>query len=179
MTTTKKKTKKKIVKKKGKQGAPTKLNADKKKFLLFLYKEGKTDSQAAKIVGIAESTINNWKRENPKFLESIRESKKTVDEEVEAALLENALGFTYTETKALSVSMGQGLGSEVEIVNHEQFKTGDTRAQMYWLQNRNPERWKNTKAVEVSGKEGKPIEVEHSMATFLDEIDGEGSTLGE
>jgi DNA-binding XRE family transcriptional regulator len=179
MGTTKKKTKKKVIKKKLKQGAPTKLTADKKKFLLFLYKEGKTDKQAAKIVGIAESTINNWKRDNPKFLESIKESKKSIDEEVEAALLDNARGYTYNETKALTVSAGQGLGSDVQIVNYQQFKPGETKAQIYWLQNRNSERWKTMKAVELTGRDGGPVEMEHSMESFMDEIDGESSALGE
>ena len=74
-------------------GRPTKINETLKSWMLYLYQDGKVDHQVAEITGISEATINNWKKEHPEFFESIKDAKASVDDEVEAALLKNCLGY--------------------------------------------------------------------------------------
>lgn len=165
--------------KKRKVGAPTKMTRDLKKFIIYLYKEGKTDSQVAKSVEVCEATINNWKKKYPEFLESIKEAKLTPDEEVERSLFKNALGYDYREQKAMTVSQGKGLPSEIEIVTVTQHKAADTKAQIYWLQNRQPQKWRNLKSVEHSGKDGGVISIEHQVEEVLGLIDGKTAGLNQ
>lgn len=54
-------------------------------------RDGLTDKQIAKNIGIAESTLNEWKKKYSEFSKSLKKGKEVVDFEVENALLKNAL----------------------------------------------------------------------------------------
>ena len=62
-------------------------------------RDGLTDKQIAKNIGVSEQTLNVWKNRFPSFLESLKKGKEVVDREVENALLKRALGYEYTEVK--------------------------------------------------------------------------------
>ena len=61
-------------------------------------RDGLTDEQIASNMGIATSTLYNWKNEHLEILESLKKGKEVVDIQVENALLKRALGYTYKET---------------------------------------------------------------------------------
>ena len=63
-------------------------------------RDGLTDKQIAHNIGIAEQTLNVWKKQFSSFSESLKKGKEVVDRQVENALLKKALGFTYTERTA-------------------------------------------------------------------------------
>lgn len=75
-------------------------------------RDGLTDEQIAKNVGISRSTLAEWKKKFPDLSDALKKGKEVVDYEVENALLAKALG-------------------------------GDTIAQMFWLKNRRPDRWRD------------------------------------
>lgn len=54
-------------------------------------RDGLTDKQIAKNIGIAESTLNEWKKKYSEFSKSLKKGKEVIDFEVENALLKNAL----------------------------------------------------------------------------------------
>lgn len=85
-------------------------------------RDGLTEEQIASNMGIAVSTLNNWKNSYVEILESIKKGKEVVDRQVENALLKRALGYKYTEvTKERIVDSGQKKrhGGESELTERE------------------------------------------------------------
>lgn len=108
-------------------------------------RDGLTDKQIAKNIGISEQTLNVWKKTYPSFFESLKKGKEVVDIEVENALLKRALGYRYDE-----VTIEDGV--ETKRVTKE--VQPDTTAQIFWLKNRRPDLWRDKQNVELS----KPID---------------------
>lgn len=104
--------------------------------VLALIKEGKTEEQIAEVIGVSRTTLNNWKGVFPEFLYAVRKSRQMADELVEAALFNRAVGYSHPEEKVFC--------SEGSIVTHDTVKhfPPDTTAAMFWLRNRQPEKWR-------------------------------------
>lgn len=109
--------------------------------IIKLYESGKTDAQVAYIVGISERTINNWKGSHPDFLHAIRESKCVADDLVEAAMFSRATGYSHTEEKLFCYE-----GHVVRAKTIKQYAP-DVTAGIFWLCNRQPERWRRNTAM--------------------------------
>lgn len=75
-------------------------------------RDGLTDEQIAKNIGITVSTFYEWKKKYSEISESLKKGKEVVDYEVENALLSSAL-------------------------------EGNTTAQIFWLKNRRPDKWRD------------------------------------
>ncbi len=75
-------------------------------------RDGLTDEQIAKKMGISAKTLYEWKNKYGKICESLKKGKEVVDYQVENALLSSAL-------------------------------EGNTTAQIFWLKNRRPDKWRD------------------------------------
>lgn len=104
-------------------------------------RDGLTDEQIAKNIGVSVSTLNNWKIKYVEILESLKRGKEVVDRQVENALLKRALGYTYEEITY------EG-GVETKRVVKE--VVPDTTAQIFWLKNRKREAWADRQNIELS-----------------------------
>ena len=59
---------------------------------------GALDAEIAAFLGCSVSTLNNWKREHPEFLESLKAAKAAWDgAQLDESIMRCACGFTYTE----------------------------------------------------------------------------------
>ena len=101
-------------------------------------RDGLTDEQIAARIGITTSTLYDWKNKYSEFSEALKRGKEVVDIEVENALLKRALGYDYTEER---VERSQDGGK----------KSIKTTAQIFWLKNRRPDRWRDKQQIEHSG----------------------------
>ena len=112
-------------------------------------RDGLTEEQIAYNMGIAVSTLNNWKNSYIEILESLKKGKEVVDRQVENALLKRALGYKYTEVTKERIEGGFVVTKEVtkEVVP-------DTTAQIFWLKNRKPNEWRDKQNVELEGEIG-------------------------
>lgn len=81
-------------------------------------RDGLTDEQIAKNIGIGERTLYEWKEKYPQISQSLKKGKEVVDYEVENALLSSAL-------------------------------EGNTTAQIFWLKNRRPDKWRDKQKEET------------------------------
>lgn len=93
----------------------------KKENLLLLEgwaRDGLTDEQIAKNIGITVSTFYEWKKKYSEISESLKKGKEVVDYAVENALLSSAL-------------------------------EGNTTAQIFWLKNRRPDKWRDKQKEET------------------------------
>lgn len=114
--------------------------------MISLYEDGCTDAQVAKELGVSPRTIYYWKSRYIADLQAINRAKANVDEMVEAALLRVALGYSHPEEK---IFCAFGEVTRVQTIKHH---PPDVKAAIYWLNNRNPDRWKNRLTVEPGSK---------------------------
>jgi transcriptional regulator with XRE-family HTH domain len=101
---------------------------------------GATDKNIADVFGVTERTINNWERKHPEFFQSLKEAKNEYDAEIEKSLALRAKGgYETTETRTTTNS-DDGLISKVTVTKT---LAPDTTAAIFWLKNRQPERWRD------------------------------------
>lgn len=101
-------------------------------------RDGLTDAQLAEKMDIAESTLYEWKKKYPEISEALKKGKEVVDIQVENALLKRALGYSYTETRREIDADGRK-----KVVRTEKQVLPDTTAQIFWLKNRMPEKYRD------------------------------------
>lgn len=82
-------------------------------------RDGLTDEQIAKNMGISYSTLKEWKNKYSAISATLKKGKEVVDYEVENALLKSALA-------------------------------GNTTAQIFWLKNRRPDKWRDKPPIDDS-----------------------------
>ncbi len=75
-------------------------------------RDGLTDEQIAKNIGINPATLYDWKKKYDEISKTLKRGKEVVDRQVENALLKRALGYSYNEDKYISVPMDQAEYSE-------------------------------------------------------------------
>jgi hypothetical protein len=109
---------------------------------------GFTDKKLAKLFGVCEATIYNWKNSHPEFLEAIKRGKDAFDvSTAEDCLQKRIKGYSYTEV----TQEASPLTGNLEITKKVTKKVGpDPKSLIFFLTNRNPERWPGTKRVEHS-----------------------------
>lgn len=101
-------------------------------------RDGLNDEQLAGKIGIAPSTLYEWKNKYPEFAEALKKGKEIVDIQVENALLKRALGYDYDEQR---VEKSDKDGTKIiQTIKHV---PGDTTAQIFWLKNRQPGKWRD------------------------------------
>lgn len=120
------------------------LNDDKLLLLQRWARNGLADEQIAKNIGISRSTLNEWKRKFPLISDTLKKGKEIVDTEVENALLKKALGGTFTEvTKERVLNTVTNTHELVVTKSVTKDIPPDVTAQIFWLKNRCPEKWRD------------------------------------
>lgn len=109
-------------------------------------RDGLTDEQIAENMGIGYSTLQTWKSRYQDIQDTLKKGKEVVDIQVENALLKRALGYSYKETTHELIEGGMQV---TKVVEKEVIP--DTTAQIFWLKNRRPDKWRDKQDVQVSG----------------------------
>ena len=113
-------------------------------------RDGLTDEQVAKNMGIGYSTLQTWKSKYQDIQDTLKRGKEVIDREVENALLKRALGYTYNEVTQEADEFGELAVSKVITKQ----VSPDVTAQIFWLKNRKPAEWRDRKETELSGNIG-------------------------
>lgn len=114
---------------------------------------GATDSEMADFFGVSEQTLNSWKKKFPEFLESLKKGKSIADANVASKLYNRATGY---DAKATKFATNEGkITDRVEYVEHY---PPDTTAAIFWLKNRQPEKWRDKKEIEANVRLGDELE---------------------
>ena len=105
-------------------------------------RDGLTNEQIAHNMGISRKTLQEWIKKYGDIGDTLKRSKEVVDLQVENALLKRALGYRYDE-----ITIENGI--ETKRVTKEVIP--DTTAQIFWLKNRRPDKWRDKQDLQVSG----------------------------
>lgn len=101
-------------------------------------REGMIERDMAAKLGVSYSSFADYKNRFPDFLEALKRGKEVVDFEVENALLKRALGYAYVEERVeVSDKDGEKVTKTVKQV------APDVTAQIFWLKNRKPGKWRD------------------------------------
>lgn len=121
-------------------------------------RDGLTDEQIAANIGIHVRTLYEWKKRNQQIMQSIKKGKEVVDYEVENALLKKALGYTVKEEKVTK---------DGEVVECKKEVPGDVTAQIFWLKNRKPEKWRDKPETDRTDNAAEILKNSQALAEIL------------
>ena len=96
---------------------------------------GATETQMAEFFGVVDSTWYDWKVKHPKLQAAIKSAKLEADAQVEQSLFRRALGYDHDG----------------------RHYPADVKAGMWWLQNRQPLKWRDQKHMILAGEDGGPL----------------------
>lgn len=118
-----------------------------------LCKLGATDMELADFFEVDVRTLQRWKAESEEFCHSIKVAKEVADDRVERSLFARANGYEHDEVDIRVV------GGAIVKTPVRKYYAPDTTAAIFWLKNRKPKEWRETKAVELTGANGGPVVV--------------------
>jgi len=151
--------------KKPARGRPTEYKEDYNKQAFHLTLLGATDKELATSFGVKEQTITNWKRTYKDFFASIKEGKIEADANVSNSLYKKALGGHFIEKQKVIIVDGKE-----KIITLKEQVPPDTTSAIFWLKNRQPDKWRDK--VDVNGKfDLGEVSLEWVKENFLDKMD--------
>lgn len=113
--------------------------------VLEMAARGATDIEIADSLEVSVRTLYRWKAENAEFSQSLKVAKDIADERVERSLFQRATGY---ERDAVKVFMNKD-GDPVYAPYREDVQP-DTTACIFWLKNRQPDKWRDKTEVDVN-----------------------------
>lgn len=114
---------------------------------------GATDIEIADFFEVNVSTIYRWKNEHPDFCDAIKVAKTIADDRVERSLFQKATGYEQDEVK---IFMPSNAAAPVYAPFRAKVAP-DTTACIFWLKNRQPEKWRDRVQQEISGPDGQAL----------------------
>jgi len=106
---------------------------------------GATDSDLADFFGVTTRTIQNWSSRYEDFFRALKDFKDLADDRVERTLYQRAIGYEYDAVKIFNAN------GEPLVVPYRERVQPDTTAMIFWLKNRQPERWRDVHKHEHGG----------------------------
>lgn len=126
---------------------------------------GATDMELADFFEVEVRTLYRWKSENEQFCQALKAGKTESDDRVERSLFARANGYEHDEVDIRVVA------NAIVQTPIRKYYPPDTTAAIFWLKNRRPAEWRETKAVELTGKDGGPMET----ITRIELVDMDGN----
>lgn len=137
------------------------LEEDKLKLLEGWARNGLTNDQIAKNIGVNPKTIYDWMNKEPEIKQALKKGKEVVDLEVENALYKKAIGYNVEIQKAFKLKdivyneNGKKISEteRIEYATEEVHVPADTTAQIFWLKNRKKHDWRDKVEYETNSDE--------------------------
>ena len=112
---------------------------------------GATDKELADFFEVAEDTVHEWKKVHPEFSESVKRGKTQADADVADRLYQRAMGYEHPEVD-IRVVMGAIVQTPIRKIY-----APDPTAAIFWLKNRQRDKWRDKQDHEHTGPDGAPI----------------------
>lgn len=104
---------------------------------------GYTMKEMCKVLGISPSTFWEWREKHPELSHSLKKYRGLADIQVENALFKSAVGFNFTEIKKERRKLPDGTYQLIETEHITKHIPGVPAAQIFYLKNRMPDRYKD------------------------------------
>ncbi|MEB7753297.1 helix-turn-helix domain-containing protein [Staphylococcus pseudoxylosus] len=104
-------------------------------------RDGLTDEQIAKNLGVSKYSLIKWKKEKRDFSNAIKKGKEVSDYELENALHKRATGYYYTE---------QTVTNQGDVVEVEKYEHANPTSLIFALKNRLPKKYRDKVEQEVT-----------------------------
>lgn len=140
-----------------------KYNEKMKERIHDLYLAGLTDAQVASVIGINRNTLYEWKKKHPEIAE-LSKIKDIADFQVEQSLYHRAIGYTYDSEK---IFYNQKTGQVVRVPIKVHVPP-DTTSMIFWLKNRQREKWRDVRHEEVTTRSANTRELKVTFQQFCE-----------
>lgn len=137
-----------------------------------LARDGYTNQDIARRIGVEPSVLYNAKRERPEINAAINRGKQIVDYKVENALLKSALGYHTKEVKVTTIMRYGKVVEEQKEVLEKDVAPNSISCQV-WLYNRCPDKWKRNRDKLLEDEEEATIQVTVKRASQNETEDSE------
>lgn len=102
---------------------------------------GATDEDIAAAFGVSKKTIIRWRQSHPSFKDSVMQGKGVSDAAVIRSLYKRATGFEVIEERQILEKDKDGNTKPLRVEKYKKYVPPDTTAQIFWLKNRQRDRW--------------------------------------
>lgn len=124
---------------------------------------GLSEYKIAQAFQVSPRTLFYWRNTYPAFADGWRLGSDIANGRVEDALFQRATGY---ETRKEKVAFDKD--GKVLRATYQEHVPADISAIKYWLGNRAGDRWQDRQAIEHSGPDGGPIELQARQAAISD-----------
>lgn len=139
--------------------------------ILAWRRHGLTYATIAENLGVGESTFLAYLTKHQELVEVLKTGKDDASAQVENAVFKTAIGYEFVETKITLEGTSNPKDLDVSPeVEAQQIASGrrrvekflkqqppNTTAQIFYLTNRNSDRWRHKNSLEHSGPDGAPL----------------------
>lgn len=136
-------------------------------FIRKLAEDGYSDEDIAARTGIEASELELWRRRHKKLRDAIELGRREADFSVVEAVYKRAVGYSVSTKKTHKLKRidfdpvtGKKIREyeELAVADDEDYIPPDLRASIFWLKNRQPERW-SEKGTGIEASEGGIVEL--------------------
>ena len=111
-------------------------------------RDGLSDEQIAHNMGIAYSTLQEWKKKHLDISVALKKTKEIVDKEVENSLYKSAMGYDYEEiTEERRFNKQTGDYELIITKRQKKHMPPNPTSIIFWLKNRRPEIWRDRQEI--------------------------------
>lgn len=104
-------------------------------------RDGLTDEQIAKNLGVSWNTLKKWKANKEAFMTAIKKGKEVSDYELENALHKRAVGYYYEEETVTNAG---------EVVTVKKYEHANPTSLIFALKNRLPNKYRDKVEQEIT-----------------------------
>lgn len=108
---------------------------------------GATDKELSDFFEVSEDTVNEWKKRHPQFSVSIKKGKDQADAVVAEKLFKRATGYVCPDVDIKVID------KRIVVTDLKKHYPPDTLAGIFWLKNRQKEKWRDRTDITTNGKE--------------------------
>ncbi|HHC5035715.1 TPA: helix-turn-helix domain-containing protein [Staphylococcus aureus] len=118
-------------------------------------RDGLTDEQIARNLGVSKHTLIKWKKNIPDFLDAIKKGKEVSDYELENALHKRAVGHYYEE---------ETVTNKGEVVKIKKYEHANPTSLIFALKNRLPHKYRDKVEQEITNRN-----IEINIGDYVDD----------
>ncbi|HCY8762544.1 TPA: helix-turn-helix domain-containing protein [Staphylococcus aureus] len=119
-------------------------------------RDGLTDEQIARNLGVSKHTLIKWKKNIPDFLDAIKKGKEVSDYELENALHKRAVGYYYEE---------ETVTNKGEVVKIKKYEHANPTSLIFALKNRLPHKYRDKVEQEITNRN-----IEINIGDYVDDV---------